>query len=96
MNRLFSERAPLPTKAKTPAPRRSGMSEHAKRKFAMTPGQMAETYVWLAADPALQAVTGGYWDAPNVPAKANNNAYNKETWKKLWDVTETLAKVAVQ
>jgi NAD(P)-dependent dehydrogenase (short-subunit alcohol dehydrogenase family) len=69
---------------------------HAKRKFALTPEKMAETYVWLAADPSMQDVTGGYWDAPNVPAKANKNAYNKETWKKLWDVTEELAKVAVQ
>jgi NAD(P)-dependent dehydrogenase (short-subunit alcohol dehydrogenase family) len=67
-----------------------------KRKFALTPEKMAETYVWLAADPDIQDVTGGYWDAPNVPAKANNNAYNKETWKKLWDVTESLAKVAVR
>ena len=66
-----------------------------KRKFALTPEKMAETYVWLAADPAMQNVTGGYWDAPNVPAKANNNAYNKETWKKLWEATESLAKVTV-
>jgi len=29
-------------------------------------------------------------------AKANNNAYNRETWKKLWDVTQSLAKVTVQ
>jgi NAD(P)-dependent dehydrogenase (short-subunit alcohol dehydrogenase family) len=69
---------------------------HAKRKLALTPEKMAETYVWLAADPALQNVTGGYWDAPNVLAKANKNAYNKETWKKLWDVTQSLAKVTVQ
>jgi NAD(P)-dependent dehydrogenase (short-subunit alcohol dehydrogenase family) len=69
---------------------------HAKRKFALTPEKMAETYVWLAADPALQSVTGGYWDAPNVPVKANRNAYNRETWKKLWDVTQSLAKVTVQ
>ncbi len=67
-----------------------------KRKFALTPEKMAETYVWLAADPTLQDVTGGYWDAPNTPAKANNNAYNKETWKKLWDVTQSLVKVPVQ
>ena len=66
-----------------------------KRKFALTPEKMAETYVWLAADPAMQNVTGGYWDAPNTPAKANNNAYNKETWKKLWEATESLAKVTV-
>lgn len=67
-----------------------------KRKFALTPEKMAETYVWLAADPAMQDVTGGYWDAPNTPAKANKNAYNKETWKKLWNVTEELVKVTVQ
>lgn len=64
---------------------------HAKRKFAMTPEKMAETYTWLAADPALQEVSGGYWDAPNVPVKANKNAYNQETWKKLWEATEKLA-----
>ena len=62
-----------------------------KRKFAMTPEKMAETYVWLAADPALKETTGGYWDAPNVPAKANKNAYNQETRKKLWDVTQATA-----
>jgi len=67
-----------------------------KRKFALTPEKMAETYVWLAADPSMQDVTGGYWDVPDTPAKANKNAYNKETWKKLWDVTEELVKVTVQ
>jgi len=67
-----------------------------KRKFALTPEKMAETYVWLAADPSMQEVTGGYWDAPDTPAKANKNAYNKETWKKLWNVTEKLVKATVQ
>ncbi|MBP7960645.1 MAG: SDR family NAD(P)-dependent oxidoreductase [Caldilineaceae bacterium] len=62
-----------------------------KSKFAMTPEKMAETYTWLAADPALVDVTGGYWDAPNVAVKANKNAYNKETWRKLWDTTQKLA-----
>ena len=65
---------------------------HAKRKFALTPEKMAETYVWLAADPALNDVTGGYWDAPNTPVKANKNAYNRETQKRLWDVTASLIK----
>lgn len=61
-----------------------------KRKFALTPEKMAETYTWLAADPALETVTGGYWDAPNKPAKANKNAYNRETQKRLWDATQDL------
>lgn len=62
-----------------------------KRKFALTPEKMAETYTWLAADPSLNEVTGGYWDAPNTPVKANKNAYNRETQKRLWDVTEKLS-----
>ena len=61
-----------------------------KRKFALTPEKMAETYVWLAADPALNDVTGGYWDAPNTPVKANKNAYDRETQQRLWDITQKL------
>ena len=64
---------------------------HAKRKFAMTPEKMAETYVWLAADPSVENVTGGYWDAPSVPVKANKNAYNLETRRQLWEVSRKLA-----
>ncbi|HEX6270381.1 MAG TPA: SDR family oxidoreductase [Anaerolineales bacterium] len=67
---------------------------HAKRKFAITPEKMAETYVWLAADPGLQDVTGGYWDAPHVPVKANKNAYKYETQQRLWEVSEKLAGVS--
>lgn len=61
-----------------------------KRKFALTPEKMAETYTWLAADPALETVSGGYWDAPHKPAKANKNAYHRETQRRLWDTTEQL------
>lgn len=61
-----------------------------KRKFALTPEKMAETYVWLAADPAMKDVTGGYWDAPHTPAKANKNAYNRETQQRLWNSTSSL------
>jgi NAD(P)-dependent dehydrogenase (short-subunit alcohol dehydrogenase family) len=67
---------------------------HAKRKFAMTPEKMAETYVWLATDPALDNVRGGYWDAPHVPVRANKNAYNTETQQRLWEVTAKLANVS--
>jgi NAD(P)-dependent dehydrogenase (short-subunit alcohol dehydrogenase family) len=61
-----------------------------KRKFSMKPEKMAETYVWLTADPVGEQQTGGYWDAPGVLAKANKNAYNKETQKRLWAVSELL------
>jgi NAD(P)-dependent dehydrogenase (short-subunit alcohol dehydrogenase family) len=70
---------------------------HLKRRFALTPEKMAETYVWLAINPDLQEVTGGYWDAPNVPVKANKHAYNRETQKRLWQVTEAkIGKQAMQ
>ncbi len=66
---------------------------HAKRRFALTPEKMAETYVWLAADPSLDDVTGGYWDAPNVAVKANKNAYDHESQKHLWEITRELAHI---
>lgn len=47
-----------------------------KRKLSITPEQMAETYVWLAANPVAGEQTGEYWDAPNIAVKANRNAYN--------------------
>ncbi|HET9905638.1 MAG TPA: SDR family NAD(P)-dependent oxidoreductase [Anaerolineales bacterium] len=59
-----------------------------KRKFSMTPEKMAETYVWLAADPTGEQTTGKYWDAPGMEVRANSNAYNRETQKRLWAVSE--------
>jgi NAD(P)-dependent dehydrogenase (short-subunit alcohol dehydrogenase family) len=61
-----------------------------KRKFSMMPEKMAETYIWLAADPVGEQQTGKYWDAPGIEVKANKNAYNKETQKRLWAVSELL------
>ena len=64
-----------------------------KREYSMTPEKMAETYVWLAADPIGEQQTGGYWDAPGVAARANRNAYNTETQKRLWAVSSRLTGV---
>ncbi len=64
-----------------------------KRRFSMTPEKMAETYVWLAADPTGEKQTGGYWDAPGIAVKANKNAYNKETQERLWAISRLLSKV---
>jgi NAD(P)-dependent dehydrogenase (short-subunit alcohol dehydrogenase family) len=66
---------------------------HLKRKFAMTPEKMAETYVWLAADPALKEVTGGYFDAPDAPVRANQNAYQHDTQKRLHAVSAQLTQL---
>jgi NAD(P)-dependent dehydrogenase (short-subunit alcohol dehydrogenase family) len=63
---------------------------HAKRKFSITPEQMAETYTWLAADPDFAETSGGYWDSPNTAAQANRKAYDIKTWKRLWKVSAEL------
>ena len=64
-----------------------------KRKYAITPEKMAETYVWLAADAVGEEQTGGYWDAPGLAVRANKNAYIIQTQKRLWDVSAQLTGV---
>lgn len=64
---------------------------HIKRKFSITPERQAETYVYLAGDPQVQEITGGYWDENNQQVRSNRNSYNRQTWKRLWDESERLA-----
>lgn len=66
-----------------------------KRKMAITPERQAETYVYLATDPAVEMVTGQYWDENNRPVRSNKNSYNRETWQRLWDASERLLRVPV-
>lgn len=68
---------------------------HLKRKMAITPERQAETYVYLAADPAVQNITGGYWDENNRQVKSNQNSYNRETWARLWKESERLAGLTI-
>lgn len=63
---------------------------HLKRGMAITPERQAETYVYLAADPPLQDVTGGYWNENNKQVRSNSNSYQRETWKRLWDVSSRM------
>lgn len=66
-----------------------------KRKMAITPERQAETYVYLAAEPNLQNVSGGLWDENNRQVRSNRNSYNKETWEKLWRESERLAGIQI-
>jgi NAD(P)-dependent dehydrogenase (short-subunit alcohol dehydrogenase family) len=61
-----------------------------KKKMALSPERMARTYLYLAADPALEDVSGGYWDENNRQVKSNANSYRRETWERLWEATEEL------
>jgi NAD(P)-dependent dehydrogenase (short-subunit alcohol dehydrogenase family) len=62
-----------------------------KRSMAITPERQAETYVYLAADPAVANISGGYWDENNRQVRSNRSSYNRETWKRLWRESERLA-----
>jgi hypothetical protein len=64
---------------------------HLKRRMSITPEQQADTYLYLAADPAVERITGGYWDENNRQVRSNKNSYNRATWSRLWSETERLA-----
>ncbi|MGD2250404.1 MAG: SDR family oxidoreductase [Candidatus Methanofastidiosia archaeon] len=61
-----------------------------KRFFGISPEKMAETYVYLAAAPELENVTGKYFDEHANQVKSSKNSYDKVIWKKLWDVSAEL------
>jgi NAD(P)-dependent dehydrogenase (short-subunit alcohol dehydrogenase family) len=85
----------IPNERLAHLPKRMLRMYEVKRSFAMTPEKMAETYVWLAADPVGEQQTGGYWDAPNMKAKANKNAYDTETQKRLSAISALLIGVQI-
>lgn len=62
-----------------------------KRSMSITPEKQAETYTYLAADPSVEKITGGYWDENNRQVRSSANSYNRNTWKKLWEVTAKMA-----
>ncbi len=62
-----------------------------KRKMAISPERQAETYVFLASALELENVSGGYWDENNQQVKSNAKSYNRDTWRKLREVTEKMA-----
>ncbi len=64
---------------------------HLKRSMSITPERQAETYVYLAGDPAAQDISGGYWDENNHQVRSNQKSYNRETWNKLWELSAKLA-----
>jgi NAD(P)-dependent dehydrogenase (short-subunit alcohol dehydrogenase family) len=66
---------------------------HLKRSMSITPERQAETYVYLAADPAVQDISGRYWDENNQQVRSNRNSYNQETWKKLWNESIRMARI---
>jgi NAD(P)-dependent dehydrogenase (short-subunit alcohol dehydrogenase family) len=64
-----------------------------KRSRAITSAQMANAYVPLAVTPEFASVTGKYFDEKCREVKAYKPAYNREVWKKLWDVSAEMTQL---
>ena len=64
-----------------------------KRKFSITPEQMAESYVRLVLAPEFENVTGTYFDENCREVKSSAKSHNRAVWKKLWDVSAQLTKL---
>ena len=58
-----------------------------KSRFSMTPAEMAKTYTWLVTS-AAASQTGGYFDAVDVPVKANRSAYDDAHCEAVLRVTK--------
>jgi NAD(P)-dependent dehydrogenase (short-subunit alcohol dehydrogenase family) len=61
-----------------------------KRRFAVTPEKMAETYVYLAASPEVEGVSGRYFDENNRQVRSNKKSYDAAIWQRLWNVSAKL------
>jgi hypothetical protein len=64
-----------------------------KRKMSITPEQMAETYVYLAALPQAAAVSGHYFDEKNRQVSSSKQSYDKAVWQRLWDESARLVRL---
>ncbi|MHC4959459.1 MAG: SDR family NAD(P)-dependent oxidoreductase [Planctomycetota bacterium] len=58
-----------------------------KRRFAITPEQMAETYTWLALDPESAAFTGRHIDYPRMVVGFPAGAREADENRRLWDLS---------
>lgn len=61
-----------------------------KRAIALSPEQQADTYVYLATSPAVERISGGYWDEKNKRVKSSKYSYEEAEWLRLWNKTELL------
>lgn len=61
-----------------------------KRLSSIEPEAMAETYAYLAAEPALCQVTGSYFNERNEIVSSSKKSRNENVWGKLWEISERL------
>ena len=59
------------------------------RPFALNATQGAQTSIYLASDPDVEGITGGYW-VKSAPVKPSTAAHDDDAARRLWDVSEQL------
>jgi len=61
-------------------------------RFFMTPEQGAQTSIWLATSPEVEGISGKYF-ARKKEIRAKKIAYDKQARKRLWELSEQVAKI---
>lgn len=64
-----------------------------KRKLALSPEEMAKTYVYLATSEQVSDITGEYFDENQTIVSSSKLSYDKESWEKLWNVSNRLTHI---
>jgi len=59
------------------------------RFVGVTPAQGAQTSVYLATSPAVENVTGKYWEKSKA-VPSGRATYDEVTWTRLWEVSDKL------
>lgn len=66
-----------------------------KMRFAIPAESMAQAYITLATDPAYEQVTGAYFDEKCRQVKSSRRSYDRELWRRLWQVSTELTQAPV-
>jgi NAD(P)-dependent dehydrogenase (short-subunit alcohol dehydrogenase family) len=64
------------------------------RFVGVTPEQGAQTSVYLATSPAVETVTGKYWEKSKA-VPSGRATYDEATWTRLWEVSAKLVAARV-
>jgi NAD(P)-dependent dehydrogenase (short-subunit alcohol dehydrogenase family) len=59
------------------------------RFVGLTPEQGAQTSLYLATSPAVENVTGKYWEKSKA-VPSGRAAYDETTWTRLWEVSDKM------
>lgn len=67
-----------------------GIGIRVARPFMLSPERGAETPIYLASSPDVEGVTGKFF-SKKKERQSSSESYDQTEWKKLWEVSMTLA-----